>query len=355
MHMSDALVSPAVAASMWVATSGATVLSARSLRRQPDDRRVPLMGVLGAFVFAAQMVNFTIPGTGSSGHLGGGLLLAILLGPPAAFLVMVSVLTVQALFFADGGLLALGCNIFNLGFFPSFVAFPLVFLPAAGRRPTRARLAVATVLASAVGLQLGAFAVVLETRLSGLSSLPFGSFLLLMQPIHLAIGVVEGLVTAAAVLFVRDARPDLVPLDPRAASASSRPLGRVGGAVLLAAALLAGVVSRFASSKPDGLEWSIDHAQQPGGVHAPEGALHALFARIQSHTGILTDGPEKSAPATTAMGTATASEPWPAVSPRTSLAGLAGAGLTLVLAVLIGFGLRALRRGVGSEPARSPE
>jgi len=153
--MSDALVSPAVAASMWVATSGATVLSARSLRRHPDDRQVPLMGVLGAFVFAAQMVNFTIPGTGSSGHLGGGLLLAILLGPPAGFLVMVSVLTVQALFFADGGLLALGCNIFNLGFFPSFLAFPLVFLPVAGRRPTRARLAVATVLSSVVGLQLG--------------------------------------------------------------------------------------------------------------------------------------------------------------------------------------------------------
>ena len=77
------------------------------------------MGVLGAFIFAAQMINFTIPATGSSGHLGGGLILTILLGPYAAFLTIASVLMVQALFFADGGLLALGCNIFNLGFFPA--------------------------------------------------------------------------------------------------------------------------------------------------------------------------------------------------------------------------------------------
>ena len=88
---------------------------------------VPLMGVLGAFIFAAQMLNFTIPATGSSGHLGGGMILAILLGPYAAFLVMASVLTVQALFFADGGLLALGCNIFNLGFFPCFIAYPFIY------------------------------------------------------------------------------------------------------------------------------------------------------------------------------------------------------------------------------------
>jgi cobalt/nickel transport system permease protein len=193
---------------------------------------------------------------------------------------------------------------------------------------------------------------VLETRLSGLSSLPFGSFLLLMQPIHLAIGVVEGLVTAAAVMFVRDARPDLVPLDPATASGPSRPLGRMGGAALIAAVLLAGIASGFASSKPDGLEWSIDHAQQPGGVHAPEGALHAFFARIQARTGILSDGLEKPAPAATPTDMATAREPWPAVSPRTSLAGLAGAGLTLVVAVLIGLALRALRR---TEPARSSE
>ena len=105
------------------------------VNKELDDRKVPLMGVLGAFLFAAQMINFTIPATGSSGHLGGGLLLTVLLGPYAALLTIASVLMIQALFFADGGLLALGCNIFNLGVFPAFVAYPLLYRPLAGRTP----------------------------------------------------------------------------------------------------------------------------------------------------------------------------------------------------------------------------
>ena len=116
MHMADALLSPTVGTVMLTATGLVAAYSARKVQNQLDDKKIPLMGVLGAFLFAAQMINFAIPGTGSSGHLGGGLLLAILLGPHAAFLTLASVLTIQALFFADGGLLALGCNIFNLGF-----------------------------------------------------------------------------------------------------------------------------------------------------------------------------------------------------------------------------------------------
>jgi cobalt/nickel transport system permease protein len=133
MHMADALISPAVGGTVWVATAAAVTYSARKVREENDPAKIPLMGVLGAFVFAAQMLNFTIPGTGSSGHLGGGLILAILVGPEAALLVIASVLTVQALFFADGGLLALGCNIFNLGVFPCFVAYPFVFKVDAGQ------------------------------------------------------------------------------------------------------------------------------------------------------------------------------------------------------------------------------
>ena len=95
---------------MWAASAGLLGWCARRVRQTADARLVPMMGVLGAFIFAAQMINFSIPGTGSSGHLGGGMILAILLGPYAAFLVTASVLAVQALFFADGGLLALGCN-----------------------------------------------------------------------------------------------------------------------------------------------------------------------------------------------------------------------------------------------------
>jgi len=118
MHMADALLSPAVGATMWAGSMAAIGYSSRKLKENIDNRTIPLMGVLGAFIFAAMMINFTIPGTGSSGHLGGGMILAVILGPYAAFLVMASVLIVQALFFADGGLLALGCNIWNLGIYP---------------------------------------------------------------------------------------------------------------------------------------------------------------------------------------------------------------------------------------------
>src|SRR5512138_2943361 len=125
MHMADALLSPAVGGTMWAVSAGTIAWCSTKVRTGLDEKRVPLMGVLGAFLFAAQMINFSIPGTGSSGHLGGGLLLAVLLGPHAAFLVMASVVAVQALLFGDGGLLALGCNAVNLGLLPAFVALPL--------------------------------------------------------------------------------------------------------------------------------------------------------------------------------------------------------------------------------------
>src|SRR4030043_608391 len=192
MHMSGALISPAVAGALWAAAAGLTAFSAKKLKKNLDEHKVPMMGVLGAFIFAAQMINFTIPATGSSGHLGGGVILAILLGPAAAFLTLASVLTVQALFFADGGLLALGCNIFNLGFFPCFAAYPLFYKPIVRGRISQRRIVLGATLSAILGLQLGALGVVFETFFSGISDLPLATFLLLMQPIHLAIGIVEG-------------------------------------------------------------------------------------------------------------------------------------------------------------------
>ena len=210
MHMADALISPAVGGAMWVATGATAVYCAKKVREDPDESKIPLMGVAGAFIFAAQMLNFTIPATGSSGHLGGGLILTILLGPYAAFLVMASVLGVQALFFADGGLLALGANIFNLGFFPAFIAFPFVYKKIVGDKLTNGRIITGSIVAAIVGLQLGALGVVLETFFSGISELPLTTFLVLMLPIHLGIGLVEGLVTAGVVLFVKQAQPELL-------------------------------------------------------------------------------------------------------------------------------------------------
>jgi cobalt/nickel transport system permease protein len=265
--MADALVSPAVGGALWAATAATTAVSSRRVQVGVDDRRVPLMGVLGAFVFAAQMINFQIPLTGSSGHLGGGLLLAILLGPHAAFLVVVSVLGVQALLFGDGGLLALGANAFNIGFFPAFVAYPLVYRPLAPAGSGPGRRMAAAVLAAETGLALGALGVVVETSLSGISDLPFRPFLAAMVPIHLAIGLVEGLATAAILGFVLKVRPDVVdPASSPAPTASSR----LGAAFLAAALLLGGFVSWFASRRPDGLEWSIAKVAGRGAPREPD-------------------------------------------------------------------------------------
>jgi cobalt/nickel transport system permease protein len=341
MHMADALISPVVGGTMWAATAGLIAYSSKKVKQELDDRKVPLMGVLGAFIFAAQMINFTIPATGSSGHLGGGMILAVLLGPYAAFLTMASVLTVQALFFADGGLLALGCNIFNLGFFPCFVAYPLIFKRIVNGQAGQGRILAGALVAAVIGLQLGAFGVVLETLFSGISELPFGTFILLMQPIHLAIGIVEGLVTAAVVGFVWKARPEIV------TAASNAPIGqtslRTVLVVLSAVAILAGgALSWFASANPDGLEWAMFKTSGSEELKHPAQGLHASLAHIQKKTAFLPDYGFK-AEGGESGAAAEAHTPWPAVAPGTSVAGLVGGILTLLVAGLIGLGLKRRR------------
>lgn len=342
MHMADALLSPTVGGVMWAATAGTIAFCAKKVQRDLDDRKVPLMGVLGAFIFAAQMINFTIPATGSSGHLGGGLILAILLGPHAAFLTIASVLTVQALFFADGGLLALGCNIFNLGIFPCFIAYPLIYKPIVGGGPHLRRLGLGATLAGIVGLQLGALGVVCETVLSGISVLPLKDFLFAMLPIHLAIGLVEGLVTTAVISFVWKARPEIL-----TASAASRPLGNLSVRTVVVGLAVAtvftgGVLSWFASSFPDGLEWSMAKTSGQEELVPPSSPLYAKLAGIQEKTAILPDYTFRAE----SMGTVPHEEPvasWPAVDPGTTTSGLVGGSLTLLLAVAIGWAFR--RRG----------
>jgi cobalt/nickel transport system permease protein len=350
MHMADALISPLVGGTMWAATAGLAAYSARKVRVGLDEAKVPLMGVLAAFVFAAQMINFSIPGTGSSGHLGGGMVLAILLGPHAAFLSIASVLVVQALVFGDGGLLALGCNVFNLGFFPCFVAYPFVYRAIVGQEPNQRRILAGATLASVVGLQLGALGVVVETVASGISDLPFGTFLLLMQPVHLAIGLVEGLVTAAVVSFVWRARPEV--LD---SAAAAQPIGRASlrsvFVVLAVAAVISGAfLSWFASSDPDGLEWAVSRATGKEELVAPEGSVHGSLAQVQERTALLPDYGFREQEAADAQQGEDAepgeAEQWPAVSAGTSLSGLVGGALTLVLAAALALVLRTRRGGV---------
>ena len=265
MHMADALLAPAVAATMYVASGTAAGVSIQKLRKDDEPQKLPVMAVTAALVFAGQMINYTIPGTGSSGHMCGGMLLSALLGPYAGFLSMIVILTIQCLFFADGGLMALGANIWNMAFYGCFVGYFLIWRPIMrsrlfgdGRSAQRARIIAASVLGCVLTLQLGAFSVVLETTLSGITELPFGAFVALMQPIHLAIGLVEGLITSAVLLFVYESRPELLQdLSPAEGEGGKASLKAVVAVLAVVALLVGGGLSLLASSNPDGLEWAL--------------------------------------------------------------------------------------------------
>lgn len=343
MHMADALISPVVGGTMWAATAGLASYAAKKIQQDIDEQKVPLMGVLGAFVFAAQMINFTIPGTGSSGHIGGGVLLAILLGPHAAFLAITSILTVQSLFFADGGLLALGCNIFNMGFIPCYIAYPLIYKPLTGNNPSQGRIMLGSIIASVIGLQLGAFSVVLETLFSGISALPFSTFVLLMQPIHLAIGLVEGVITAAVIGFVYREAPNILQK-----AALNQPLGtasikKVLVVLFTLALFTGGALSWFASTNPDGLEWSIFETSGEEELQAAD-EIHEFFVQLQEKIAFLPDYNFKHTPASeqpvTGKTESSTETTWPAVDTGTSIAGIVGSFITLILAFFIGKGLQ---------------
>lgn len=289
MHMADALVSPAVGGAMWICGSAALAYSVRKINKNFEEKNIPLMGVLGAFVFAAQMLNFTIPGTGSSGHICGGLLLSALLGPTAGFVTLGMVLLIQALFFADGGILAYGANLVNMGLYTCLLVYPLLFKPLMKRWGSRA-LIPASVLTCVLGLQLGAFSVVLETMFSGVTALPFTTFLTLMQPIHLLIGGVEGVATGVVLKFVWEARPtllqDVVLGQNRVSEKFS--FGKIVATFMIMALLLGGGLSLFASEHPDGLEWSIEKITGSTEVES-DGALQELVGRIQEVTALMPD------------------------------------------------------------------
>lgn len=349
MHMADALVSPMVGGSMWAVSAGLIGYCSGRVKKNMDDKTVPLMGVLGAFVFAAQMINFAIPATGSSGHLGGGLLLAILLGPYAAFLTLASILTIQALFFADGGILALGCNIFNLGFFPCLIAYPLIYKPIAARAGSSSRIVTASLIAATVGLQLGSLGVVFQTLLSGITDLPLWSFLLFMQPIHLAVGVVEGVATASIIVFIRNTRPDILHFSAPAISPGGPPL-RKPLLLFFSAALLTGcLLSLFASSQPDGLEWSLHKTAGTEELIAPAGSVHEKLSGIQEKTALLPDYGFKQ-PLEKQVQGKNAFPSFVAVHELsgTTFSGLIGSFLTLLSATLLGILLKRRKETAGT-------
>lgn len=289
MHMSDALVSPAVAGVAAAVSVTLLAVSARKVKNASTENLVPLMGVMGAFVFAAQMINFTIPGTGSSGHIVGGILLGALLGPWAAFLTLASVLVVQCLIFADGGLMALGCNLLNMGVCSTLIAYPLVYRPIAGDGRSTWRVMTAAIVASVTGLELGALLVTAETELSGVTALPAKEFLGLMTTIHFFIGIGEGIATAAVLYFVKTYQPSLLAgyraeTGKHAGNYKKAALVFLGIAVVLGAAF-----TWIASAYPDGLEWTISRITGSTDLPATGTAIARTMASVQNSTSFLPD------------------------------------------------------------------
>jgi cobalt/nickel transport system permease protein len=204
MHVPDGFLSGRVWAA-FDAVSGATILyAARRLKIDASARVIPLMGVLSAFVFAAQMLNFPLVG-GTSGHLIGGALLSIVLGPLAAFVTMATVVIAQALFLQDGGLAALGANIFNIAAVPVLTGYGIFRLVS---RLTRGRLAPGAFLAGWGSLVASAACCALELALSGAVAL--GIALPVMVGYHALIGLVEGALTAGALALIGRVRPNLL-------------------------------------------------------------------------------------------------------------------------------------------------
>jgi cobalt/nickel transport system permease protein len=247
MHIPDGFLTNRIAVSLDVVSGASILYAARRIRMDFSSRMVPIMGVLAAFVFAAQMLNFPILG-GTSGHLIGGSLLAILLGPMVGSLTMTTVIIAQALVLEDGGLIALGANIFNMGAvtcFSGYAIFRLLDGTAGGRNR---RLLVAGFLAAWSSLLISSACCALEMGLSG--AIPLRVALTTMLGYHAVVGIVEGMLTAGVLSFLYKVRPDLMKID----GASRFGIADWTGAVVFVAVPVAILVLAGSSRLPDPLE-----------------------------------------------------------------------------------------------------
>jgi cobalt/nickel transport system permease protein len=243
MHIPDGFLSVFVSITSWVITFYLVSVAIRKTNQSLGEKQVPLMGIMAAFIFAAQMLNFPVAG-GTSGHLLGGALAAIVLGPWAAMLVMTAVIAVQGLLFQDGGLLVMGANILNMGLLTASVGYGLYRTASNGRKTIRLTV---SGIAAWLSVMTGALATSLQLWLSGTAKI--NVIVPTMLGVHFLIGIGEALITVAALAFILRTRPDL--LDEASASAQGS-----RGWVLAGILITIGVVllSPLASTSPDGLE-----------------------------------------------------------------------------------------------------
>ncbi len=288
MHMADGLISVPIGIIFLLVSFLFIIFSMKKMNNLKDEHKIPMMAVMGAFVFVAQMINFTIPGTGSSGHIGGGILWCMVLGQYPAFLSLCSVLIIQCLFFGDGGLLALGCNMFNMGVIPCFIAYPFIIKPLLKNHLNSKRIMMTSLIGVVVGLELGALSVVLQTVFSQVTALPFSSFLVLMLPIHFAIGFIEGLITAFIVSYVYKENSQMIDhalLEHSFKHIETKKLIQV---FIVSIIFIGGGLSLFASEYPDGLEWSIGGITGSAEIEA-NGDIKEALADVQETTAFLPD------------------------------------------------------------------
>jgi cobalt/nickel transport system permease protein len=243
LHIPDGFLSLPVALVSWVITLILLAIAVRKSQNQLSERQVPLMGVMAAFVFAAQMINFPVVG-GTSGHFLGGALVAIVLGPWAGILVMASVVGVQALLFQDGGLLVMGANILNMGLLTALIGYGLYRAVAKQKRGIRMLVAGS---GAWLAIMAGALSTAIQLWLSGTS--PANFVFPAMIGIHALIGIGEALITVAALTFIEQVRPELLRNENLQARGG---LGWVVGGVVIS--LVVVLLSPFASGDPDGLE-----------------------------------------------------------------------------------------------------
>lgn len=263
LHIPDGFLNLAVSLICWVITVITLGIAISKTNKLLGEKQIPLMGVMAAFIFAAQMINFPVAG-GTSGHLLGGVLAAVVLGPWAGMLVMTAVIAVQALLFQDGGLLVMGANILNMGLVTAAIGYGL-YRSVAGQSKT-VKLAV-TGVAAWLSVMAGALFTALQLWLSGTS--PLEIVIPAMLGVHALIGLGEALITVAALSFILQTRPDILGEGSDSAN-GGRGWIFAGGLIALAVVL----ISPFASGDPDGLERVAENLGFLGaGLDAPYQAI----------------------------------------------------------------------------------
>lgn len=247
LHIPDGFLSTPVALVGWLLAIVVIAYALRQTREQLGERQIPLLGVLAAFIFAAQAINFPVAG-GTSGHLLGGALAAIVLGPWAAVLVMTAVIGLQGLLFQDGGLLVMGWNIINMGILTAFTGHLLYVLIKRILGSSQRSLFIAGAVGAWLSVEVGAIATAIQLSLSG--TVPLSIALPAMGGVHALIGIGEALITVGALALILRSRPDLLAQGERAGGTASAAWTVAG----LLVALVVAVFSFAASGSPDGLE-----------------------------------------------------------------------------------------------------